>query len=210
MSSKRLVVLDEEDYKDLVERVKRPCLDQNEKDQQVTKISTEPERLEEEIREKTPEPIEEETVLPPEPESEEPSTTEELNAPAVPEASDGPDVSSGPAGSHGPDGPASPSGEQKLLATLPKSAQKSAKGLLDKLNELDSFDFNLETGTITLNGEQLKNYNLEKLLAATCKKSAPNTLPVPLRLFLWRNGLRQFRNKTIRLVPKGKWTSLHA
>lgn len=184
MSSKRLVVLDEEDYQDLLTQAKRRC-------------SEEPLQPTHE-----PEPKQTETTLQPVKEAEPKEHPKE----ATPE----PSRETSPATERPVEQEDVESVLPDILSSLPKSAQKSAQTLFDKLVKLDSFGVDLETGAISLNGEPLNNYNLQKLLLATCKKSASNTLPIPLRVYLRKNGFTKFRNPLIKLNLKGRWKSLHA
>ena len=174
MSSQRLVVLDEQDYKALLNRSKFP--------EPAPPTTSEP----------TPEPPKtpEPTSEPPKvPEPEPPKTPEPRPEPKEPT----PDLDKSPL--------------EELVAKIPKSGQRKALNLLDRLSKLDSFGYDVETGEIKLDGNPLKNYTLEKFLVATCKKSAPNTLPVPLRIFLRKHKFRNFHNPNIRLGPTAPWRS---
>ena len=160
MSSKRLVVLEESDYQDLLH----------------------PNKLVETKNTQTDKPED------------------------SPDLSQDPDQPEEP--SEEPEGePDEPDGDSAFLASVPKVAHQEAQNLLDRLKNLPSFDLDPESGEIKINGTKLDNYNIQRFLTATCTKSARDDIPVPLRLFLRKHDIRQFRNKRVRLPRAEKWKS---
>ena len=207
MSSQRLVVLDEQDYKNLIDQAKHPQLTVESPDtssHQSESLVQGPEATNPTTPE-SPSPIQlpAEAAQPEPGQAPEPVTdTDTPEPPKFPEPTD-----KGPAADEPKEVDKSPL--EKLLEKIPKSAHKKALNLLDRLSKLDSFGYDVNTGEIKLNGKPLKNYNLQKFLVATSKISASNDLPIPLRLFLHRNKITKFRNPNIRLRPTEKWTSFH-
>ena len=183
MSTKRLVVLDERDYKNLIDESKRCKTVQNQPEEKLPKEIDNP-------REPTPEPKAFEAP-PPEFEEGHPIPTE-----VEPETTEG-----------SPKEPEEKSELERLLQKVPKVAHQDALNLLERLSKLNSFDH--ESGQIVLEGKPVDNYSLERFLSTTCTKSANDDIPVPLRLFLRKHNIRKFRNKKIKLPPLKPWKNLH-
>lgn len=183
-SKARLVVLDEEDYKSLLSKAsqKTPQTAAPEVEKGV-----EPETP---VRPSTPTP----TPVPPTTPPASPPSPEKVHIvdqnPSLPLET--------------PSNDQSPL--QNLLKSVPTSGHQSALTLVKKLSDIDEFDYNPTNGDIHLEGEPLPDYNLGKLLNATCRKSARNDIPPKLLQFLKAHGLSKFRNKAIKM-PRPKWKS---
>ena len=186
MPSKRLVVLDEQDYKDLISQSKKPC---EETSAESKSEVVEPEDLKE-SKEKEEDSPPKETTPEPEKETSPEPPTESPPAPTTPEPVE---KDSSPL--------------DPFLEKVPKVAHPEALELLARLSKIPAFDH--EAGEIILGGKPVKNYSLKRFLATTCTKSANDNIPVPLRLFLRKNNIRKFRNKKIRLPPLATWENLH-
>ena len=183
MSSKRLVVLDEQDYKSLLDQAKCPRSKSSSTETQLsTDLVDKPDTLDY--------PSQREPVS-------RKSEEKETSQPLLREPED-----------FGTKETEKTSDEDDLLKSVPQVAHSEAKKLLQQLDKLESFDYDSATGEIKLDGVPLQKYDIFKLLAATSRKSAPNDLPVPLRLFLWRNKITKFRNRSIRLRPTEEWRSM--
>ena len=181
MSSKRLVVLDEQDYKSLVDQAKCRRKEPTADEKITSEKSTETEPVD---KSETPQPEE-----PPPEEAEVEPPRKKPTESAV-------------------EKPKETTGDDNLLKSVPQVAYPEARELLELLDNLESFGYDAVSGEIKLDGVPLKKYDIFKLLAATSRKSAPNDLPVPLRLFLWKHRVTKFRNRNIRLRPSAEWESM--
>ena len=197
MSTKRLVVLDEQDYLNLLENSKRL---QQEVPPPVNKPYNEepaPAEYIDEPKEPAEHTVAADTLsnkLPspePEPTPEPLSKVDQEPDPEV-EAAQGPE-------------PETKSKLQEVIEGLSRTIQQPALRLLKRLSKVDAFDF--DGGQLTLDGDPVEGYSLKELLVATCTKGAPNDLPLRVRTFLWKNKILKFRNPKIVLKAKQPWRS---
>ena len=180
MPSKRLVVLDEQDYQNLVAKSKLPQ----------PPVVSEPEAAPEAAKPRDPSPGRDPT---PEPEPEEPKEPTPEPAPE-------------PAPSPEPPAEAEPetkSALQAVIEELSPTIQQPALRLLKRLSKIEGFGY--DSGQVTLDGKPVEGYSLKRFLVATCTKGATNDLPLRLRLFLSKNKVNKFRNPKIILKPKQPW-----
>ena len=203
MSTKRLVVLDEQDYKNLIEQSKRPVVDIPQTpiphpNPVVREISAEPEP-QQESKEAEDSSKEEER----EAETKEPEDTSKEEEPEQ----DKEKKQTEPEPSAEDSDPDHKSALQTLIEELSPAIRQPALRLLKRLSKLEVIGF--DSGQLILDGEPLEGYSLKKFLVATCKKGAPNDLPLRLRLFLKRNKVFKFRNPKVVLTPKQPWRSMH-
>ena len=200
MPSKRLVVLDELDYQNLIDKSKRqedpppPANTSLETTEAHSPSGSESKPSEtnqpppEKPKERTPEPKEPEPKEPtPEPEVEEPEPKDPTPEPVEPPVED------------------PKSGLQEVIEQLSPTIQQPALRLLQRLSKLEGFGY--DDGAVILDGQPVDNYSLKRFLVATCIKGAPNDLPLRLRLFLRKNKILKFRNPKITLNPKRPWRS---
>ena len=189
------MVLDERDYKNLIEESK--------------KCKTLP------PKEPSPEPVAESPkepadlpAIPPEAPKDSPAP-EESEEPVEPHKT--PPQREAPVEEDSPEVPPPPkelkSELEEVLEKVPRVAHQDALDLLDRLSKLTSFE--QRSGEICLDGRLVENYTLQRFLVATCDKRAEDDIPVPLRLFLRKNGIRKFRNKKIKLRPLKPWENLY-